>query len=162
MLMVFFALRVSAQKIIKTKKVSDKSIHVFGNNFEGVIFTEKYSLRFAIAESNGKNFTPTENDILIAEKLVRTGLDTIKNADNHNFVVRSRLKHYWRQYFGYINDKGERIIIINALWKDPDFIPYNEWLNEIVLVNDGGDNYWDIKININKLKLFEFGVHGVA
>jgi hypothetical protein len=159
-LFLLCAINLPAQKIIKTENVTDKSIHVFGDSFEGVIFTDKYEFRLGIAKSNGKNFTPTENDILLVEKLLRKNLDTVKSFDNQNKLIKRKLKHYWRQYFGYINEKGERIIAINGLWKNLDFTP--NWLKNIVIVLDGGDDYWQIKINLDKLELFEFDVNGVA
>src|SRR5579863_112628 len=116
--LLVFALNASAQKIIKVEKVSDHSTYVKGSNFEGVLFSEKYI--DMLSKVNGKKFTPGTNDILIIEKLLPIGLDTIKDVTNHKYFVKNHLKRYLRQYFGYIDKNGDKIIYVNVFWNNSE------------------------------------------
>jgi len=153
---------VSAQKIIKTEKVTDHSTHVIGNNFEGVIFSDKEISGFLFTKGN-KKFTPTENDIIKAERLTTLSLDTIKDVTNQKVYIKRHLKKYLRQYFGYINENGERIISINFFfWNTSDNKSGKRWLNEAIDVSDGGNRYWQIKINLTTQESFDFYINGEA
>jgi len=159
-LLLIFILNVSAQKVKKVEKVSDYTTYVKGNNFEGVIFSEKYINM--LSKVNGKKFTPGTNDILIVEKLLPLGLDTIKDATNHKFFVKNHLKKYLRQYFGYIDKNGDKIIYINVFWDNSENKSEKRWLNDIIEVLDGGDYFWQIKVNLTTHQLFDFAVNGEA
>jgi hypothetical protein len=161
LLFLIFALNVSAQKIVKLEKVTDHSTYIKGNNFEGAIFTKDYNTDRSISFP-GKRFTPNANEIILVEKLIIQHLDTVRNKWNQSVFVHERLRKYIRQYFGYINEKGERIIYINALLRNSDFIPKKDWSNDLVTVEDGGNSYWGIKINLSTHQLFEFRTNSVA
>jgi hypothetical protein len=67
--LALIALSLSAQaQIRKTKRVSGHSFHIWGDDFEGVVFTDKYK-EWNSAE--GKSFTPAINDIELAEACLR-------------------------------------------------------------------------------------------
>lgn len=161
LLLLCLATGVFAQKIIKTQKASDHSTYVKGDNFEGVIFSEKYLDSFLL-HMEGEKFTPDAHYIIMAEKLLRFGLDTIKDVGNQGPFVKRHIKKYLRQYFGYTNAKGEKVICINAFWNDVENKSDSHWLNDIVDVLDGGNSYWRIKINLTTHQLFDFTVNGEA
>lgn len=160
-LFLFFVSAVSAQKVIKSEKVTDHSMHIVGDSFEGVIFTKEYNTG-SLIDQKSKKFTPSIQEISLSEKLLNQNLDTVKNKWTQSVAIHGNLKKYLRQYFGYINEKGERIIYINAFWKDSNSAKDKRWLNDIVFVLDGGPAYWQIKINLDESSLFEFAVNGVA
>ena len=86
LLLLFSISFVSAQKIIKTEKVSDYTTHVFGDDFEGVIFKGNY-----VDSSSTTSFTPSVKEVELAENILRTSLDTIKDQ-------LQSLGKYKRQY----------------------------------------------------------------
>ncbi len=149
----------SAQRVIKIKRASDHSTYVHGDKFEGVIFTKDYDSGAYINKRN-KEFTPTINEIILAEKLLYKNLDTINNKWASS--VHKNLKTYLRQYFGYINVNGERIIYIYAFRKKDLPELRKQWLQNLIMVEDGGDNYWQIEINLNTKKLLSFGINSVG
>jgi hypothetical protein len=151
---------VFAQKIKKTERVTDYSIHIIGNNFEGVVFSDKYELTLSF--TNGKKFTPTESDIVAVEKLLNSSLDTIQDQTHQNIFICRHLNHYLRQYFGYINENGDKIISINLFWKNADIKRDVHWLKDVNITEDGGDHYWQIKANLKSSKLFNYQVNGVG
>ncbi len=91
-----------------------------------------------------------------------------------NFMKAPRLKnirnYFYRQYVFYKNDKGQKVVYINAfceLLQFPTEIDNEtvwtewDWKNQIVFVEDGGDCFWQIKINLDEQKYFDFRINGV-
>ena len=163
-------LSASAQ-IRKTKRVSRHSVHIWGDDFEGVVFTEKYKEWNTIER---KSINPTVNDIELAEACLREGIDTlvirqtypyskqIEYADSVKKWLIPPLECYVRQYFEYCNKKGEKIIYINCFHQYSHFYlgDKKEWLNHLFFVYDGGRTYWRVKINLNTMQLFDFEMNG--
>jgi len=168
---------VYAQRVIRSEQVTDYSIYVMGDKFEGVIFDAKYSPKGAEGYIKDKGrFTPSIKEIETAEKLLIPGVKIFsqKRRDDGraNFVQRN-FKKYLRQYIGYINEKNEKVIFITALWKKDEVseeeikqtiksYPYHSWKEEYKWVADGGNYYWEAEINLNTNLLSSFGTHGVA
>ena len=106
-----------------------------------------------------KRFTPTKAQIDIAETELRINLKQINSQKINQIstpIIDKNLKKYRRQYFGYIDENGDEILIINSFWKERKD-KKEVWLNNYIRVLDGGSYYWGIKYNITKNKLFEFG-----
>jgi len=128
------------------------------DEYEIAIFPENSKEIF----SGGKRFTPSKEEISAAEKALKSQLKEL-NSDKLNQsdtpVIDKNLKKYRRQYFGYTNDKGEKILFINCFWrKEKD--ESSLWLKEQIRVMDGGSNYWNIKFNVEKNVLFDLEVNG--
>ena len=155
------AYNVRAQRVIESEKATDYSTYIKGNNFEGAIFSESYNFN-RFLNFQGKRFTPSIKEIILVEKLLQKKLDTCNNSWRQSVFVHRHIRKYIRQYFGYINDKGEKIIYINAFIRNAEFTPEKLWRKDIVMVMDGGNSYWDIKVNLSTQQLFAFGVHGDA
>ena len=131
--------------------------HYKTKKFDVTIFPANY-----IDMIPGERFTPTKQDIDKAEVALNRDLKTL-NRQNLNQtstpVIHKKLRKYKRQYFGYIDKNGERILLINCFWdKDSE----KNWLKERVRTLDGGSYYWDIKYNIDKDELFDLSINGYA
>lgn len=107
-------------------------------------------------------FTPNQSEIELAEKVLALQLKEL-NFDRHNQydtpVIDKNLKRYKRQYFGYIDANGNKILYINCFWrneKEESLL----WLKEQVKVLDGGSYFWNVKFNISKNELFDLYVNG--
>ena len=137
---IFAFLNKNKAKVIETKI------------FSGVIFPEDYSISFL---KEGKRYTPSSEDITKAEEILE------KCLKEQNLSVYSKLSQYKRQYFGLINADNGKIIYINAGIGFEEFEKPN-WKKDYVSVNDGGDNFFNIKVNLNQEKCFDFYVNGVA
>lgn len=160
-LFLFFVFGCFAQKIIRTEKVTDHSIHIVGDDFEGILFNENYIENPTdSAERKIKRFTPTNDEIVLAEDVLRSERKNIKNAGDKKYIF-SNLKDYWRQYIGYFNDKGEKCIYINCFpvneeWaiqkakKDNKTLNIARWYDSLFWVFDGGRAFWQAHINLNK------------
>ena len=142
--------------------------------YEGVIFDKVYD-PFGISNSGQNKFTPTISEIVQAEKVLKNGIKEINKNRPNQFgscpVIHRNLSKYKRQYFGYI-ENNEKVIWVNCFWDKEgiagfiDRVFYKEhdenWKTEERVVFDGCSYYWSIKINLNKITLFEFGVNGPA
>ncbi|MFI1770261.1 hypothetical protein [Thalassobellus citreus] len=66
------------------------------------------------------------------------------------------LPNYKRQYIPVINDNGEKEVWVNLFCTTEN----TNWRNEIVKVYDGGNCYFNLKINLTKNNYFDFFVNG--
>ena len=69
------------------------------------------------------------------------------------------LDGYKRQYVPVINEKGEKEVWINFFC---DGFGADNWKTEIVQVEDGGNCYYNIKINLETKEHYELGINGNA
>jgi hypothetical protein len=132
--------------------------HFKTRQFEVAIFPESSD---EIMQQN--RFTPTKEEIIKAENALKSKLKYINNPlinQSSSTIIHKNLKKYKRQYFGYINDKGEKILYINSLWKKNE--EENKWLNRLIWVSDGGSHYWNIEYNLETDELINLSVNGPA
>jgi hypothetical protein len=158
----------------KIGNLNYENTYIKENRYEGVIFSKDY---IGIMNSSVNKFTPTQTDIESAEIVLRKGIKLINVSRPNQFdkcpVIDRKLGKYKRQYFGYIDTNGDKIIFINCFWDKNGFsgfidrIFYNEpddinWKTEEKYVLDGCSYYWSIKVNLTKKTLFDFGVNGIG
>ena len=55
-----------------------------------------------------------------------------------------------------VNNKGEKVIWINCFCNDCN----KNWKKEIIIVKDGGDCYFNLKINLMTKKYYDFLING--
>jgi hypothetical protein len=72
-------------------------------------------------------------------------------------VIDRKLKKYCRQYVGFVNSKGERVIWINLFW-NKDLI--DDAAKDIIRVNDGCSYYWNVGVNIDRKLICDLQVNG--
>ncbi|HWY34363.1 MAG TPA: hypothetical protein VNX68_06930 [Nitrosopumilaceae archaeon] len=84
----------------------------------------------------------------------------VHNRTIHNkfYVVRD-LEEYKFQFVPIVNVKGEKIVWINAFCGT---FGANNWKKDIVLVMDGGNCYFQAKINLTTKSVFEIGTNGLG
>ena len=134
---------------------------------KGVIFSDKYEFYMF---NDLKRFTPTFSEIEGLEKLLLQKIKLInqnKPNQNHQPLIHRNLGKYKRQYIGYYNEKGERIIYVNFLWKgykdyDLNGNEIEPWKTQWLQIFDGGSHYWQIKYYPELKIFFDFSVNGVA
>jgi len=136
--------------------------HFKSENFDCAIFPKEYYGDFL---DKGR-FTPTKNEVKLAEEALQKNFKKInhklinQNGSRYSPIIHKNLQKYKRQYFGYLDKNGNKILYINAFWSNEG--SFDDWLYERVFVFDGGSFYWNIKYNLNKQRLFELHVNGNA
>lgn len=131
-----------------------------GKGYQGYIFDSAH-LVFKSIENQKSRYTPTVTDIEKAEKLLKEKLEKINtnriNQPDGCPVIDKKLKKYCRQYVGFIDGKGQKVIWINLFWnKELE----KQAAKEIVNVQDGCSYYWNIEINIDSGDLYNLYVNG--
>jgi hypothetical protein len=86
-------------------------------------------------------------------------LDKNKIEDKENFERNYiDLSKYKRQYVATINSKGEKEIWVNFFCDTFN----SNWKKEILVVFDGGNCFFNVKLNLKKKKYFDLIINGVA
>jgi len=128
-----------------------------------------------IIDSATKNVIPlTKNDLAIVDQQVKIAVnDYNKERDKYRQKVKIEdptstrkredylidMKNYKRQYVAYLNTKKQKEVWVNCFCSNPD---NDEWKSEIVEVRDGGNCYFNLKVNIKQKSYYEFIVNGRA
>ena len=101
-------------------------------------------------------FTPSLNDVLMAERILKRCVEVEEiGADSLAIQKVNELPTYRRQYFGGINEKGQKLIWINSFSKESGF-DHSDWKTEIISVMDGGKDYFNVVINISTDECYRF------
>lgn len=146
--------------------LADKNYHVvfYVNErkiYHGGIINKDVSFHFTFDEQK-QRYTTTEEDIAAVEKILRENLDYIKtNQPDYSYSISDNLDNYLRQYAGFINKDGEKVVWVNFLCDD-GYINISSLHESILTVLDGGSCFWSVKVNIAKRKLYDMRVNGVA
>ena len=170
-------LLVSCRTSIETFQTSDTNkIGVKSNRFRGTLFTNSYQAdKLFIDTADSLNrFTPTEEDIALAESILRERIREANKNRINQFGKRQHidknLNKYFRQYVGYLNKNGDRTIYINFHWDRftlmdrvkgywDDRLDYT---SDYSIVFDGGSRYWSVNVNLTSKTLYGQSVNGVA
>ena len=139
----------------------NEATYIKGKDFVGYIFNENHFVLMTI-ENQKTRYTPNKVDILILEQILKNKLrcenSEQTNQNNECPVINKNLKNYVRQYVGFINTEGEKIIWINFLWKK--HFDESRLKKDIIMISDGCSHYWNIKVNIDREDLYELSING--
>jgi hypothetical protein len=129
--------------------------------FDGYIFGKDHFVLISV-ENQKERYTPTKEDIIKAEKLIKRDLrkanKSLMNQGESCPIIHENLKCYTRQYFGFVNQQGEKIIWINFVWKTKSIEAILS--KDLFNVLDGCSHYWNINVNLGKGKLFNLNING--
>jgi hypothetical protein len=110
-------------------------------------------------------WNPDKSDLIKVNEILNKAL-----LDKQFYFLKkqslSQLQKNYRQYICYLNEKGEKIVYINSMCelsidydKNNKPVPF-DWKNEMIQISDGGDCYWNIKINLNTEKYYDLMING--
>lgn len=118
--------------------------------------------------------TLSEEDFVLAESLLTTFFDDYNAVKSKEFQKEQarhpewkpekssyviNWKNYRKQYFPVVNDKGEKELWINCFCGMDDD---DRWKKYLIRVHDGGNCFFNIKINLTLKKVYDLRVNGVA
>ncbi len=104
-----------------------------------------------IGDPSWERWQPTENDIDLVETLLQQELKAKRKE-----LELKKPSRYQRQYIGYINESGERIVWVNELCGSH---PIDQLDKEPVIVFEGGPCYWNARVNIERKMVFGLGAN---
>ena len=123
----------------------DDNILITTNEFEGVIFHDR-------------DWVPTVEEVRTLEERIDTYLSQQQAAfDGSKTPIGERLPAYKRQYWGVLENE-KRVIFANFFC---DTLHY-DWTNQEVVVDDGGDCYFQIQYDVETGTFFDLYVNGSA
>ncbi len=136
------------------------AVHYKTQHFDCAIFpSSSWALVFG-----QKRFTPNKQDIDTAETALKVQLQCLNtpqiNQGGDCPVIHKNLRKYSRQYFGYVDSAGHRILYINCVWKSDD--SYKNFTKSFIDVMDGCSFYWHVRFDLDAHKLFDLYVNGRA
>jgi hypothetical protein len=133
-------------------------------NVEGYIFSKEYTPMLVYFDDAKERYTPTKTDVLKAEQLVIDQLININSLVNQGGkcpVIHKSISKYVRQYIGYVDQNGDRILWINYVIRKNNN-QSSELSKDVIMVLDGCSNYWNVKVNLNKEKIYDLRINGSA
>ncbi len=130
------------------------------SKFTIIPFGENYCWIF----KNCKPTSLTTGDLSNIENLLTKCLNdfnaTLPKINNKNINKDEtdiiKLENYKRQYMPVLNETGEKEVWINCFCSSE----HKNWEKEVVFAKDGGNCYFNLKINLTKLKYFVLQING--
>ncbi|SFS82122.1 hypothetical protein SAMN04488006_0213 [Lutibacter maritimus] len=143
--------------------------------YEGAIFSKNYNIPYSKSPTIEKRFTPTKLEIeelenRLSKYLRETNKNKPKENKHYGPKIHKNLNKYVRQYIGFIDQFGQRVIHVNFIWNGYSLMesirgwtkPDDSWKTEWQIIFDGGSRYWNINYIIEKEKFIDLNVNGVA
>ncbi len=106
---------------------------------------------------NAKATTLSKAEIDQIEDLLHKAINDY-NKDKKHYAKIMPLSKYKIQFVPVINNKGEKEVWVNCFC-DADS---SRWRKELIIVEDGGNCYFQVKINLKTMKWYSMGINGYA
>ena len=150
---------VSAQERLSPEE-KWKYTEVFGHNYHGYAFHKNWDVDVTVENMDGR-YTPTDEEIAQVEKLVKKRIAYLnrfhENQEGMCPIIDEHLSKYERQYVGFTDVHGYRIVWVNFVWDDK---VKNQLSQDIVLTEGGCGHYWHLKVNLDTEKVYGLEVNG--
>ena len=132
---------------------------VLGSNYHGYVFNKDWEVDILVENQDGR-FTPEDIDIAKAEKLMQKKIAYLnRNHENQEGmcpIIDEHIRKYTRQYVGFTDIHGYKIIWINGVWDDN---VAKQLSQDIVRTSGGCGHYWSIKVNLDTEKVYGLEVN---
>lgn len=145
----------------KNKKSSGntKSVQVDTAKTAIISFDTKGNYPF---DNSFKPTTLTQDDLNNIDSLLVACVTDYNNSldkDHKEWRIDLKKYNYRKQIIAVINKKAEKEVWVNCFC---DTWGGDEWKNEIMMVDDGGNCYFNFRINLATKTFYDLGVNGVA
>jgi basic membrane lipoprotein Med (substrate-binding protein (PBP1-ABC) superfamily) len=114
-------------------------------------------------DSASKASILTDADIWEVERLFNESIADYnskikKKEDKKYFAVDLQKFNYKRQYVCVTNKDGQKVVYVNCFCETIGV----DWKSTLIQVEDGGNCFFNLKINLNTKKYYDFFVNGYA
>lgn len=141
---LFSTAKVIAQSKTVSRSPTFKRYAIFNSN-EDVSYVFK----------NAKATTLSDREILELENLLNACIKDYNQGRSEKIVG---VHKYYKQFVPAINENGEKEVWINCFCK----VSNTSWQQHIMVVMDGGNCYFQVKVNLSKKAFYELVVNGEA
>lgn len=125
-----------------------------------LIQIDSMSLQF-IGEGEKVKFRPvTEQEAERAKNAAIRYIEDKVSAPESYLRLRYRYEKYTKQYVGFTDENGNEFIYINGFCSEYSNI--DDLRENLLIVFDGGNCFFRIKIDLKTGKCVSFSIHGVA
>jgi hypothetical protein len=129
--------------------------------YEGFVFSKNHFLLMTVGDDFSR-YTPSLEDITKSENILSRGICRMNiqhiNQSNDCPVIDKKMRKYKRQYFGFINSKGDKVLWINFIWSK--YVSKDGLTDDVILVNDGCSYYWNVKVDLSNDSLYDLHING--
>ena len=117
---------------------------------------------FAFGENGPPYWTPSPAQIAELEERLPDFLSSAEvKRDRVAARISAKINRYWRQYFGVSSSQGRKLILVNAFcdsWGKSEA----ELNQQVIIVDDGGECYFQVSFDPEKQTFSGFSVNGEA
>ena len=141
-----------------TRNKSENTIQIDTSKTAIILFDQKGNYPF---DNSFKPATLTQDDIISIDSLLIACVNDYNKSldkDDKQWRIDLKKRSYKKQLIVVTNKKGEKEVWINCFCSTWD----SRWKTKLMIVHDGGNCYFNFKINLTKKKYYDFGVNGVA
>ncbi|MDQ7962420.1 hypothetical protein [Flavobacterium lindanitolerans] len=114
-----------------------------------------YTKEYFGKDLTGKNSSLNEDEILKVKSLIQSTIEKNRDKFYHNFNEGD----YYKQCLVIINSKNEKEVSIHCIGKKGNLL---DWKYQPIIVKDGGDYFFWIRINLTKNEVTNLNVNGEA
>jgi glutaminyl-peptide cyclotransferase len=147
-------------RLLNGTKTTEKPFELIKTDrFEGVIVPAQYETYMMCRKSTipCKRWAPSKEEVLQLEKNMEAYLRSQSTKVTPRII--NRLAGYKRQYIGFVED-GRRKIQVHSFYEG--WGGSLDWRKDIVLVFDGGDDFFDVIYDVTSGTFSDFGTNGYA
>ncbi|MBO4741366.1 MAG: hypothetical protein J5605_06950 [Bacteroidales bacterium] len=161
MALMLITLTAQAQQKRPQQQPSEKyATAVTGTNYEGYAFNEEFETDITVENQAGR-FTLSTEDIAILEKLLQKKIAKLNHSHNHQAsmdcqLIDEHLEKYKRQYIGFINYDGDKVVWVNFV-RDSRFDKL--LIYEIPNIKGGCSNFFSVKVNMDHRIVYDLEVN---
>lgn len=112
-------------------------------------------------DSTFKTATLTHNELNLVDSFLLacvTNYNNSLNKDHKQWSIDLKNRSYRKQLIVVTNKSGQKEVWVNCFCR----VNNDKWKTRILAVLDGGNCYFNFKINLATKKYFDLGVNGVA
>ena len=118
-------------------------------SFAGVSLSEFHEIPIQYALFSPMRYQPDPDDIQRAELILDNEIEKLCGEfHGKGSAIYRRLHRYVRQYVGLTNQTGDRLVLINGLWKNR--VKNYPWESRFINILHGGDSFWRTRINLSR------------
>jgi hypothetical protein len=142
----------------KTRSKTENNLQYDSSKSATISFNPKSKYPF---DNTYKTARLTQKDFIIIDSLQIACVTEYNNSldkEHKQWSIDLNKHNYKRQIIAVTNKSGEKEVWVNCFCRTWD----NRWKTEIMIVDDGGNCYFNFKINLAAKKFYELGVNGGA
>ena len=161
-LLIFISCNIG---VVSGQTINSKSLHQRTLSFDtSKIAIIPFNYRDFYGEVDGSNSpdTLTQQDIFTIDSILRRSViehdSSLRGRDKNAYFIDLSNWNYRRQYVCYRNSMNEKIVYVDCFCSALG----NNWKKHLMIVDDGGRCFFNVKINLTHKTYFDFFVNGYA